>query len=66
MPQEFSTSQTSDDASAEEFAAGITLRSRQIPNYLNPVTLGIILFLVVVAIVILSPATESRFIYTDF
>jgi hypothetical protein len=50
----------------EEFAAGGTFRSRQLPRYLTPVTLGIILFIVVVAIVVFSPTTDSRFIYTDF
>ena len=28
--------------------------------------LGIILFVIIVAIVVLSPTTESHFIYTDF
>ena len=32
----------------------------------HPVILGIVLFLIVVAIVVLGPASESRFIYTDF
>jgi hypothetical protein len=32
----------------------------------HPVILGVVLFLIVVAIVVLGPASESRFIYTDF
>jgi hypothetical protein len=32
----------------------------------NPWVLGLTLFLVIVAMVILGPSTESRFIYTDF
>lgn len=32
----------------------------------NPMALGVVLFLIVVAIVVLGPASESRFIYTDF
>lgn len=39
---------------------------KSLPALLGPVTLGIVLFLIVVAVVILSPSTESRFIYTDF
>jgi hypothetical protein len=32
----------------------------------GPVVLGVVLFVVIVATVLLSPATESHFIYTDF
>jgi hypothetical protein len=32
----------------------------------NPAVLGVVLFLIVVAIVLFGPASESRFIYTDF
>ncbi len=32
----------------------------------NPAILGLVLFLIVVAVVLLGPASESRFIYTDF
>jgi len=32
----------------------------------HPAVLGVVLFLIVVAIVLLGPASESRFIYTDF
>ncbi len=32
----------------------------------GPIVLGLILAAIVVAAVILSPSTESRFIYTDF
>jgi hypothetical protein len=32
----------------------------------GPFLLGIVLFLLVVAMVLLSPSTESHFIYTDF
>jgi hypothetical protein len=32
----------------------------------NPWILGLALFLVIVAMVVLGPSTESRFIYTDF
>ena len=32
----------------------------------HPVVLGVVLFLIVVAIVLFGPASESRFIYTDF
>jgi hypothetical protein len=32
----------------------------------HPVVLGAVLFLIVVAIVLFGPSSESRFIYTDF
>lgn len=32
----------------------------------NPVVLGVVLFLIVVAVVVFGPSSESRFIYTDF
>jgi hypothetical protein len=32
----------------------------------SPWVLGVALFVVIVAMVILGPSTESRFIYTDF
>ncbi|MDQ6941176.1 MAG: hypothetical protein M3169_01515 [Candidatus Eremiobacteraeota bacterium] len=32
----------------------------------NPVVLGVALFIIVVAMILLGPSTESRFIYTDF
>ena len=32
----------------------------------NPWMLGAVLFVIVVAMIILGPSTESRFIYTDF
>jgi hypothetical protein len=32
----------------------------------GPVILGIVLFVLVVAMVVLAPSTESHFIYTDF
>jgi hypothetical protein len=31
-----------------------------------PVVLGLVLFLIVLAIIVLGPSSESRFIYTDF
>lgn len=33
---------------------------------LHPYLLGLVLFLVIVAVVLFSPSTDSRFIYTDF
>jgi hypothetical protein len=32
----------------------------------NPLVLGVALFVIVVAMILLGPSTESRFIYTDF
>ena len=32
----------------------------------HPLVLGAVLFILTVAVVILGPAAESRFIYTDF
>lgn len=32
----------------------------------NPIALGAVLFLIVVAVILLGPSSESRFIYTDF
>jgi hypothetical protein len=32
----------------------------------SPLRLGIILFVIVVAAIVFGPASESRFIYTDF
>jgi hypothetical protein len=32
----------------------------------HPVVLGVVLFLIVVAVIVFGPSTESRFIYTDF
>ena len=32
----------------------------------NPIWLGAALFLIVIAMILLGPSTESRFIYTDF
>ena len=32
----------------------------------NPVALGIVLALLIIAMVILSPSAQSNFIYTDF
>jgi hypothetical protein len=32
----------------------------------KPVVLGIVLFVLVVALIVLGPSSESRFIYTDF
>lgn len=32
----------------------------------GPIVLGVVLFVLIVAMVILSPSTDSHFIYTDF
>lgn len=32
----------------------------------NPWILGVVLFVVVLAMIVFGPSTESRFIYTDF
>jgi hypothetical protein len=32
----------------------------------NPLWLGVALFVIVIAMILLGPSTESRFIYTDF
>jgi hypothetical protein len=32
----------------------------------HPVTLGIVVFALVLAMIVFGPSTESRFIYTDF
>ncbi len=32
----------------------------------RPLVLGVVLFLLVIAIIVFGPSTESRFIYTDF
>ena len=50
----------------EEFSRRNTFHVATLPSFITPVTLGVLLFLVVVAIVVLSPSTDSRFIYTDF
>lgn len=35
-------------------------------SHFGPVVLGVVLFAIIVATVMLSPSTESHFIYTDF
>ncbi len=52
-------------------AAGDVLRSDPLyrlagSRLATPAVLGTVLFLIAIAIVVLGPSSESRFIYTDF
>jgi hypothetical protein len=50
----------------EEFPDHDSLARSALPRSFTPLAFGIVLFILIVAIVVLSPSTESRFIYTDF
>jgi hypothetical protein len=57
---------------ADRYAAAWVLTGAPFWRYarggglLGPVVLGIVLFSIIVAMVVLAPSTESHFIYTDF
>jgi len=69
---EWETSQTLTDVGAADAvgAAWYLTASRIWPLVSSPIlgkiVFGIVLFIVIVASVVLSPSTESHFIYTDF
>ncbi|MBV9402418.1 MAG: hypothetical protein JO018_01685 [Candidatus Eremiobacteraeota bacterium] len=69
---EWETSQTLTDVGAADAvsAAWYLTASRIWPLVSSPIfgkiVFGIVLFIIIVASVVLSPSTESHFIYTDF
>jgi hypothetical protein len=57
---------TADAISAAWFLTGSRIWPLVSSRVVGKIVFGIVLFLIVVASVVLSPSTESHFIYTDF